>query len=102
MRQIEFRGIAAEYDERCTKSYRWQKAMNSGDSARVTKAVTRIFAGKDDYYAYALSVSDPLDYDEWKKERKGKDELDELDDSMDAMYELLAAVLDDAGQIAKN
>lgn len=97
MKQIEFRGIAVEYDERCTRSYRWQKAMNSGDSERSTKAISRLFVNKDEYYAYALGASDPLSYEDWLELGD-----DWLDDSMDDMFELLAAVLEDAGQIAKN
>lgn len=97
MRSIEFNGITVEYDERCIKSYRWQKAMNSGDSERSTKAVARLFDGKDEYYAYALSADEPLCYEDWLA-----DDGDWLDESMDAMGDLLAAVLDDMGQTAKN
>lgn len=97
MRTIEFRGVAVEYDERCIKSYRWQKAMNGGDSEKSTKAISRLFAGKDEFYAYALSADEPMSYEEWLN-----DDGDWLDDSMDAMGELLATVLDDMGQTAKN
>lgn len=97
MRTIKFRGVDVEYDERCIKSYRWQKAMNSGDAERSTRAVSRLFAGKDEYYAYLLSADVPLSYEEWLK--LGDDELDA---SMDTMGELLKEVLDDMGQQAKN
>lgn len=97
MRNLEFNGITVEYDERCVKSYRWQKAMNSNDSGRSTRAVSRLFGGKDEYYAYLLGAEKPISYEEWEK--LGDDVLDE---SMDAMGELLAAVLDDMGQTAKN
>ena len=97
MRNLEFKGITVEYDEHCVKSYRWQKAMNSGDSGRSTRAVSRLFDGKDEYYAYLLSAEKPMSYEEWAK-------LDDdvLDESMDAMGELLAEVLEDMGQTAKN
>lgn len=98
MRTIEFQGISVEYDERCIKSYRWQKAMNSGDPERSTKAVSRLFAGKDEFYACALSSDEPMSYEDWLAD----DEDDWLDESMDAMGDLLAAVLEDMGQTAKN
>lgn len=97
MRSIEFNGVTVEYDERCIKSYRWQKAMNSGDPERSTKAVARLFDGKDEYYAYALGADEPLGYEDWLA-----DDGDWLDESMDAMGDLLAAVLEDMGQTAKN
>lgn len=97
MRTIEFKGVSVAYDEYCVKSYRWQKSMNSGDPERSTKAVARLFAGKDEYYAYAIGADEPMTYEEWLK--MGDDFLDE---SMEAMSELLAAVLEDMGQTAKN
>lgn len=97
MRTIEYKGIEVEYDERCMNSYRWQKAMNSGDSERSTKALARLFADKDEYYAYALSADKPMSYDEWLTS-----DDDWLDESMDQMGELLKAILDDMGQTAKN
>lgn len=97
MRTIEFKGITVEYDERCVKSYRWQKAMNSGDPQRSTKAVSRLFCGRDEYYAYLLSADEPLAYEEW--EALGDDALDA---SMDVMGDLLTAVVEDMGQTAKN
>ena len=97
MRTIEYKGIEVEYDERCMKSYRWQKAMNSGDSERSTKALARLFADKDEYYAYALSADEPMSYEEWLTS-----DDDWLDTSMDAMAELLQAILEDMGQMAKN
>lgn len=87
MRTIEFKGHEIAYDERCLKSYKWQKAMNSGDSQRSTKAVAQLFAGRDEEYADLIC---------------GNDNPDELDTSMEAMGELLAAVLEDMGQLAKN
>lgn len=87
MRTIEFQGIEITYDERCMKSYKWQKAMNSGDSTRSTKALEQLFAGRDEEYADALC---------------GNEDADSLDSSMDVMADLLAAVLEDMGQTAKN
>lgn len=86
MRTIEFEGIKAEYDERCIMSYKWQKAVNSGDSARSTRAIERLFAGRDEEYADALSDSGD----------------EELDNAMDKMGQLLQAIMEDMGRIAKN
>ena len=86
MRTIEFQGVTVEYDERCIMSYKWQKAANSGDSARSTRAVERLFAGRDEEYADALSDSGD----------------DEMDNSMDKMGQLLQAVMEDMGRVAKN
>lgn len=86
MRTIEFEGIKAEYDERCIMSYKWQKAVNSGDSARSTRAIEQLFAGHDEEYADALSDSGD----------------EELDNAMDKMGQLLQAVMEDMGRLAKN
>jgi len=87
MRTVEFKGHEFTYDERCMKSYKWQKAMNSGDAERSSRAIARLFAGRDEEYADVLSEND---------------DPDELDSAMDAMAELLGAVLEDMGQSAKN
>ena len=97
MRTIEFKGVSVEYDELCTLSYRWQKAINSGDPQRSTKAVSRLFCNKDEYYAYLLSADEAITYEEWAKL-----DDDTLDTSMEAMGELLQAVMEDIGQTAKN
>lgn len=86
MRTIEFRGITVEYDERCVMSYKWQKAMASGDTAKSMRALERLLMGRDEEYADMLSGTEDGD----------------LDTSMDAMGELLAAVVEDMGQTAKN
>jgi len=97
MREIEHNGVKVAYDERCVMSYRWQKAVNSGDPGRVTKAISRLFGGRDEYYAYAIGADDPMGYDEW--EAMGEDFLD---GDMDGMGDLIAAVMEDMGQTAKN
>lgn len=97
MRTIEFNGISVEYDERCPKSYRWQKAVNSGDPARSIGALSRLFLGKDEYYAYLLSADEPITYEEWEKL-----DDDALDVSMEEMGKLLGAVIEEMGQTAKN
>lgn len=97
MRTIEFNGVSVDYDERCIRSYRWNKAIGSGDQARSSKAVERLFCGKDEYYAYVLSVDEPLSYEEWLR----KDD-DLLDDFMGDFADLLKAVMEDAGQLPKN
>lgn len=97
MREVEFKGMTVEYDERCLKSYKWQKAINSGDPRRSAGAIARLFAGKDEYYAYAIAAKYPLPYDEWLEVAD-----DQWDEGMDAMTELLAVVVEDMGGIAKN
>lgn len=97
MRTIEYKGVPVAYDERCMKSYRWQKAVNSGDSGRTTRAIARLFCDRDEYYAYAIGVDEPMSYEDWLKQG---DDL--LDDSMEAMGELLGAIMEDMGQTAKN
>lgn len=86
MKELEFKGIKVEYDERCVLSYKWQKAMNSPDQGKVVSALERLFLGKDE------EIADKLN-------EKGEDGLD---DSMEAMGELLKAVLEDMGRVAKN
>lgn len=100
MRTIEYNGVKVEYDERCVKSYRWQKAVNSGNPKRSANAMSRLFAGRDEYYAYAIGTENPMGYDEWAA--LSDDELDLLDDNLDAMGGLLSAVVEDMGQTAKN
>lgn len=92
MRTIEFEGHMIEYDERCIKSYKWQKALNSGDNVRSTWAISRLFFGRDDEYADLLSSNDTSD----------ADDLEELDDSMELMAKLVVAVMEDMGQTGKN
>ena len=87
MRTIEYKGVTVEYDERCVLSYKWQKAMNSNDPHRSVDAISRLFCGKDEDIADALC---------------GNDDHDELDSAMDAMADLLKAVLEDMGRVAKN
>ena len=86
MRTIEFRGIEVEYDERCTKSWKWQKAVASGDMPRIIKAVERLLCGRDEEYADLLS---------------GNDDPDSPDESADAMQELIGACIADLSK-AKN
>ena len=54
MRTIEFKGVKVDYDETCIRSWKWQKAVNSGDPARSVAAIERLFAGKDEDIADAL------------------------------------------------
>lgn len=88
MKTIEYKGHEFDYDERVTKSWKWQKAVASGDPARSTKAIERLFCGRDEEYADVLSGIDP--------------ESDELDASMEEMAELLAAIMEKIGGNAKN
>lgn len=48
MRTINFEGHEIEYDETCIKRYKWQKALASGDPARMVSAIESLFAGKDE------------------------------------------------------
>lgn len=51
MLTIEFRGKTVEYDEKCLKSWKWQKALASGDEARGIAAIERLFLGRDEEVA---------------------------------------------------
>lgn len=85
MRTIEFEGIEVTYDERVTRSWKWQKAAASGDTARILHAMEQLFCGRDEEYADALC---------------GNENPDDLDTSADKMERLVTAVLEDAN--AKN
>lgn len=54
MQTIEFRGVTVAYDETCTKSWKWQKAIASGDDAKIVSAIERLFCGKDEEVADRL------------------------------------------------
>ena len=54
MRTIEFRGIEVTYDERCTLSWKWQKAVASQDPKRSIGAVEALLCGRDEEYADLL------------------------------------------------
>ena len=54
MRTIEFRGVNVEYDETCVNSWKWNKALASGDDKRGTAAIERLLLGKDEEVADAL------------------------------------------------
>ena len=88
MRTIEFRDHEFDYDETVTKSWKWQKAVASGDMARSIGAIERLFCGRSDEYADILSGNDA-----------GSDELDE---SMDDMTALVQAIMAEIGGTAKN
>lgn len=85
MRTIEFRGIEVTYDERCTLSWKWQKAVASGDQSRAVRAMEKLLCGRDEEYADLLC---------------GNDDPEAPDTSAEAMQELVAACLSDAN--AKN
>ena len=88
MKTIEHKGHEFEYDETVTKSWKWQKAVASGDIARSVGAIDRLLCGRSDEYADILSGNEP-----------GTDELDE---SMDAMTGLVQAIMEELGGTAKN
>lgn len=104
MRTIEHMGVTVSYNERCLRNWRWQKAIASGDNARGTRAIERLLDGRDDYYAYALSTDDPIGIEEWLAlgEDAQDDLLDGVEDPGPAMNALLGAIMEDAGQAAKN
>lgn len=85
MRTIEFKGVEITYDERCAKSWKWQKAVASGDMSRTLAAMERLLCGRDEEYADQLC---------------GNEDPDDLDTSADVMQELVMAVIEDAS--AKN
>lgn len=85
MRTIEFKGIEVEYDEKCLLSWKWQKAVASGDQTRAVRAMEKLLCGRDEEYADALC---------------GNDDPEAPDTSAEAMQELVAACLSDAN--AKN
>ena len=82
MRTIEFEGKEYEYDDRCVMSWKWQKAINSNDSTRVMGAVERLFAGRDEEYADALS---------------GNEDPEDLDTGFEKLVELARACTIEAG-----
>lgn len=83
MRTIEFRGIKVTYDERCTLSWKWQKAVASQDPARSIRAVESLLCGRDEEYADLLC---------------GNDDHDAPDTAADAMSELIAACIADMNE----
>lgn len=54
MRTIEFQGVEVQYDETRLHSWKWQKALASGDESRGIKAVEELLLGKDEEVADAL------------------------------------------------
>ena len=86
MRTIEFQGIEIEYDERCTKSWKWQKAVASRDEARAIRAVEQLLCGRDEEYADRLC---------------GNEDPDAPDTSAQVMQDLIAACVADLNE-AKN
>lgn len=86
MRTIEFHGIEVTYDERCSKSWKWQKAVASQDPARSIKAIEKLLCGRDEEYADMLCENaDP----------------EAPDTAADLMQELVAACVADLNA-AKN
>lgn len=85
MRTIEYKGMEFEYDERCPKSWKWQKAVNSGDEARIMVAVERLLCGRDEEYADMLC---------------GNEDPEDLDTSGAEMGGLIQAIVEDCN--AKN
>ena len=78
MREIEFKGITVQYDEKCLKSWKWQKALASGEDKRGVAAIERLLLGKDEEIA------------------------DQLGDDIDVMGGLIAAIVGDGGRVEKN
>lgn len=87
MRTIEFNGIEVTYDDSVTHSWKWNKAVASGDPRRMANAMERILCGRDEEYADLLC---------------GNEDHDELDSSMDVMGDLMQAILQDLDRPAKN
>lgn len=74
MASTVFNGIEVEYDEKCVKSYKWQKRVAKGDPF----ALETLLLGKDEEVA------------------------DQLGDDVDVMTELIQAITEDIGGKAKN
>ncbi len=77
MKSIEYQGVTVEYDERCVKSWKWQKKLASGEMSKIMKAVEELLCGKDEEVADAIG------------------------DDIDTMQDLLAAITQQIGE-AKN
>ena len=88
MRTIAYKGREFAYDDSVTKSWKWQKAVASGDVTRSINAIERLFCGRSDEYADVLSGNEPGS--------------DELDSSMDDMQGLMQAIMEELGGTAKN
>lgn len=73
MATIEFRGVTVEYDDKCPKSYKWQKLINRNDIS----AIEQLFLGHDEEVA------------------------DMFGDDSDTMQELVLACIEDS-RAAKN
>lgn len=87
MRTIEFHGVKIEYDERCPLSWKWQKAVGSGDQVRMVRAIEQLLCGRDEEYADALCDNG---------------DTEAPDTSFDLMIELIGKVTEDMGGKAKN
>ena len=74
MASIEFRGKTVEYDEKCPKSYRWQKMVTRSDM----RAIEDLFLGKDEEVAQLFG------------------------DDADVMQELVLTIIQDSSQQSKN
>lgn len=73
MATIDFRGVTVEYDDKCPKSYKWQKLINRNDIS----AIEKLFLGRDEEVA------------------------EMFDDDSDTMQELVLACIEDS-RAAKN
>lgn len=73
MATIDFRGVTVEYDDKCPKSYKWQKLINRNDIS----AIEQLFLGHDEEVA------------------------DMFGDDSDTMQELVLACIEDS-RAAKN
>lgn len=98
---IEYLGHEFEYDDSCTRSWRWQKRMSSPDRGAQLRALTQLLCGRDEYYAYVLGTDDPISYEEY--EALTDDERDALGEECgDLMPGLFEAILAEMDQTAKN
>lgn len=77
MRKIKFNGVAVEYDERCLRSWKWQKELAVGTDVKRFEAIEALLLGKD------VEVAE------------------QIGDDMEAMGELIAAIVEDNDK-AKN
>ena len=78
MKSSDYKGTTVEYDESRLTSWRWQRAVASGDTSRAFEAFDELLGGRSDAVA------------------------EELGDSIDAMQDLILQIMGAEKANAKN